>query len=600
MGVNNTKLLKSVEEQGKKALDEAKAAAEAAGPEPEKTDCDTIKKKNAAKFMQVFQNFITENKGNIPAVLKTIDPQIQEIQGTLVDKKIIEQRWFSNTMKLGNFEKKIIEYATEGGKYVVYFTEDIDKIFLEDGAPPAAAEPAAAEPAAAPAAAPTAGGVRKSGTDAAYDEPKPKEGAEGAEDKPAEEKPAEEKPAEGAEEKPAEDKPADAAGEAPKEEEYTSKYGVIITKVMKKEKLTPTESNELLKKIIEQYIYAIRYYACQEVLVYIVDSKPFKFLYKQTEIAPLKAEIKSGDKTKDSALEESAAKDEPAPAAEGTPAAVGGGEGGDEEQDGGKPNFMKNTAEKESTKFKKEKKAELDVKKKAFMADIPAIIKFMDENKDDLLAVWARTITYGKPNITGKLVDSNYLVPGVDPKPTPIVDVVLKAVLAYKKEPETTGYALNVLKCTPAGDEGAEPAGEEGAAPAADDKGSAAPAADDKGAAADDKGAEKPAQGGGGKGRKKKRVLTKKPQYVRIGKKTYVLESDTSDSDSSSCSSSCSSSSSSSDSSSSSSSSSDSSSSCSSSDSSDDEGRIQKYVVNKTKRSKSKKSKRSKTKQTKI
>ena len=72
MGVNLTKEVKEAIEKSKQNAEEAAEAAANAPPEPEKTDCDTVKKKNASKLTQVFQNFVDENKGNLPAVLKTI------------------------------------------------------------------------------------------------------------------------------------------------------------------------------------------------------------------------------------------------------------------------------------------------------------------------------------------------------------------------------------------------------------------------------------------------------------------------------------------------------------------------------------------------
>ena len=64
MGVNLTKEVKEAIEKSKQiASEEAEQAdanaEDAAKAEAAKTDCDTLKKRNASKLTQVFQNFIT-------------------------------------------------------------------------------------------------------------------------------------------------------------------------------------------------------------------------------------------------------------------------------------------------------------------------------------------------------------------------------------------------------------------------------------------------------------------------------------------------------------------------------------------------------------
>ena len=393
MGVNLTKEVKGELAKAIKGAEEAASAAAEAGPaepEAEKTDCDSVKEKNAQKFTQIFQDFINENKGDIQAILKIIDPNIKDISDKLTKKKIIEQRWFSRGATVSNFEKRVAEYVSPGLKCYPYFREDLDKFFLDDspeasappkaqaepsaeelvpdpggaepagaeGGPPGAAPPAGAEGGPSPGVAPKSGGGPK---DAPKDAPKDDKPADGAADGAADgDKPKED----GKEGAPDGDKPKE--GEAPaekKEDEYTSKYGIILTKFIKdKKSLTPEESKDFFKQIIEHYIIALRYGSCQEVLAYIVDSKPFKSLIGK-EVKELKDQVKSGNMTASEATDAAAAKTAERQA-NAAPPPQGGGEesvtddsSDDGQSDGGSLSGGKSEAKKAAKAFKKEQKA---------------------------------------------------------------------------------------------------------------------------------------------------------------------------------------------------------------------------------------------------
>ena len=285
---------------------------------------------------------------------------------------------------------------------------------------------------------------------------------------------------------------SEAAPGAEAADEYTSMYGKIAINP----KPSPEDSNKLLQKIIERYIYALRYRACFEVLEYIIDSKPLKFEYKKTQIADTKKDIKNKKTTLGEATKPAEGEENPAAEGEENATQAGGQKKRGKKrskakqaqakqaqakqaqakqaqakqaqakhaqakqaqanenqaenaqaQIGGKPNFMKSTVEKESTKFKDIKKAEFDKQKKAFMGDMPKVIKFLDDNMTTILPIWQRELTPGNPNIIGNKIDGNYMKPG-DSRPTGIVKTVLKTVLEYKAEPETRGYAFTVGQCT--------------------------------------------------------------------------------------------------------------------------------------------------------
>ena len=72
MGVNLTKEVKeAIGLSIKTAEADAAAAAAEAAAAPPANDCDTVKTKNFNKFAPIFQEFIIQNKGNIPVVFKT-------------------------------------------------------------------------------------------------------------------------------------------------------------------------------------------------------------------------------------------------------------------------------------------------------------------------------------------------------------------------------------------------------------------------------------------------------------------------------------------------------------------------------------------------
>jgi hypothetical protein len=246
---------------------------------------------------------------------------------------------------------------------------------------------------------------------------------------------------------------------------------------------------------------------------------------------------------------------------------------------GGK--IFKTAEEKESKKFKKAEQAGLEEKKKAFLLDTVKLVKYIDENQDQLLAL------YSKATMKSLGLASN--IDKSAPKDA-VIESLFQVVNTYVKEPDMAG-AAGVPPPAAEGEAGKDGAkdGEKKADGAADgDKKADGPA---DGAEKKDDSAGKdvaPAgppvvggspeeivQGGGGTKavpKKKKKFTRKKPQHIKIsinvGNKN-VISSDSSSSDSSS--------------SDSESSSSDSSSSSSESES-DEEDRKQKYTVNKVKK----------------
>ena len=401
------------------------------------------------------------------------------------------------------------------------------------------------------------------------------------------------------------------------------------------------------KHILENVKRAVEHKEMAEIIKFVLDSKEFKDHHTQVKIEPHRADVESGKKSKEEASIENKEKVEGAAAA--GEEKTGGGlededeEGGEEGEEGeedsgsigsgssyfssssytsagsgegeGGGKFFKTAEEKEFKKLKKDERAGLEEKQKAFLIDTVKMIKYMDENKADIIALYKKSklgANIDKKNTSG----INQIVPKL-----------LETIDAYVKEPDLAG-AAGVPPTPPAegaegekkdgaegkpadGAEGAKPAdgakSADGAAPAgADAKPDAKPpaGADAKPAGADAKPDAKPAdakpadgekkkgggddnddliqQGGGGSGggsiKKKKRFTRKKPRCVNIsinvGNNNVISDSD-SDSSSSSSSNSSSSDSSTSDS--------------STSDSDDEEDqpakkRKKKYVVNKVKR----------------
>ena len=329
--------------------------------------------------------------------------------------------------------------------------------------------------------------------------------------------------------------------------------------------------SKFVNKMFEKTQEAMKHQAMKEIIKYITsESKAFKKIHKEENISGSKAAITSGDKTKEEIKMEKRNNEKPAEAegaAEGAEGAEGGGddtsdsdssdsEGGDSSDgisyfsdgdnisniEGGKTN-----AEKEYKSFKKEEKADFAVKIADFMKDTPKLIKFMDENKEDLMNLYEKNKI--GINVKKSMVDGS-----------PILEKLFQEINNYTKEIEETGAAVEMIAKSgeaPAA-EGEEKAGEKpapaGDKPSGDKPGDKPPAGDNAG---EEKAPPAPpapsgtANGGqsGGSGKHATITKTKKkcqpkkklPKNININinlGKTNIAYEDTSDSDSESSSSS--------------------------------------------------------------
>ena len=344
--------------------------------------------------------------------------------------------------------------------------------------------------------------------------------------------------------------------------------------------------SKFVNKMFEKTQEAMKHQAMKEIIKYITsESKAFKKIHKEENISGSKAAITSGDKTKEEIKMEKRNNEKPAEAegaAEGAEAQEGGddtsdsdsdssdSEGGDSSDgvsyvsgdgdnisniEGGKTN-----AEKEYKSFKKEEKADFAVKIADFMKDTPKLIKFMDENKEDLMNLYEKNKI--GINVKKSMVDGS-----------PILEKLFQEINNYTKEIEETGAAVEMIAKSgeapaveegdKAGEEkapasGDKPSGDKPEAPASGDKpsGDKPPAGEEKAPAAPASGDKPPAPNGGQSGgqsggsgkhatitKTKKKCQPKKklPKNININinlGKTNIAYEDTSDSDSESSSSS--------------------------------------------------------------
>ena len=306
--------------------------------------------------------------------------------------------------------------------------------------------------------------------------------------------------------------------------------------------------SKFVNKMFEKTQEANKHEAMKEIIKYIVnDSKAFKKIHKEENISGSKAAITSGEKTKEEIKMEK--RNNEKSAAEGAEGEAEGAEegGGDSDSDsdsdsgGGyssdEGGYMsggdnieieggKTSAEKEYKSFKKEEKADFAGKIADFMKDTPKLIKFMDENKEDLMNLYEKNKI--GINVKKSMVDGS-----------PILEKLFQEINNYTKEIEETGAAVEMI--AKSGE--APDAGEKGEG---DESGDKPPAGDNAG----DK-PEAPPNGeqSGGSGKHATITKTKKkcqpkkklPKNININinlGKTNIAYEDTSDSDSESSSSS--------------------------------------------------------------
>jgi hypothetical protein len=354
--------------------------------------------------------------------------------------------------------------------------------------------------------------------------------------------------------------------------------------------------SKFVNKMFEKTQEAMKHQAMKEIIKYITsESKAFKKIHKEENISGSKAAITSGDKTKEEIKMEKRNNEKPAEAegaaegaegaAEGAAEAAQGGEGAEAQEGGddtsdsdssdseggdssdglsyvsGDDNIIieggKTNAEKEYKSFKKEEKADFAVKIADFMKDTPKLIKFMDENKEDLMNLYEKNKI--GINVKKSMVDGS-----------PILEKLFQEINNYTKEIEETGAAVETIAKSgeaPAAAEGEEKAPASGDKPSGDKPSGDKPEADtgdkpsgDKPPAGDNAGDKPPeappapsgtANGGqsGGSGKHATITKTKKkcqpkkklPKNININinlGKTNIAYEDTSDSDSESSSSS--------------------------------------------------------------